>query len=511
MSDTISSIQTQSPFDLSSTTRPATSLLSLPAPIGLRAKRKSEVDVFPLDAFIEPLKSAVEAVTDRVQCPMELAASSVLAVASLAAQQHADVINPRGIKSPLSLFMLSIARPSERKTTSDNIAMEPVRVYEKQLEDSYNQWLQFYKTSKAAWIGSQQAIINNKRMEPKQKQEELAKLGPEPPEPIDWKLICSEPTTEGLLTQFQFGYPSLAIFNNDGGAFVGSYSMSKDFRLKTAATLSNLWNASPVDRTLKNRQENCRIANRRFALHLMVQEDIAQQFFAMPEFKGQGLFSRFLITWPKTTMGTRFQYEEDPANIAKLHAYNYQLLQVFRKPLSLVFGTRQELAPTILTLDEDAKQQWELYSDYVEGKLIRGGEYEPIADFAGKAVEHALRLAGVMTIIADPNATTIHKHMLWRSANLMEYYTAQYFRVFDDSETPKEILDAEKLRDWLRTDYEDDYVTLNEIKHNGPHGLRKEAPKIIAMLIAHNWLVPVDHPVTIRGKVIRSAAFLIQR
>ena len=407
--------------------------------------------------------------------------------------------------------MLSIARPSERKTTSDNIAMEPVRIYEKQLEEAYLKELQFQKTAKAAWWGSQQAIINSKKLDSKQKHDELAKIGPEPPEPIDWKLICSEPTTEGLLTQFQFGYPSLAIFNNDGGAFVGSYSMSKDFRLKTAATLSNLWNASPVDRTLKNRQENCRIANRRFALHLMVQPDIAEQFFAMPEFKGQGLFSRFLITWPRSTMGSRFQYDEDSANIAKLLAYNSQLLQVFRKPLSLVFGTRQELAPTTLTLDEDAKQEWEKYSDYVEGKLIRGGEYEPIADFAGKVVEHALRLAGVMTIIADPFATTIHKHMLWRAANLMEYYTGQYFRVFDDSATPKEILDAEELREWLQVGYSEDYVTLNEITHNGPHGLRKDARKIMAILLAHNWLVAVNHPVTIRGKAIRSAAFLVQR
>lgn len=510
--DFMSSTQTPQPqtfFDLPS---PVNSHLKLlPTPIPLRSKQRVELVPFPLEELIEPLKGEVEAIVDKVQCPIELAASSVLSVAALAAQQHADVVNPRGIRSPLSLFTLSIARPSERKSTADNLAMEPVRTYERQRWESYQKEMTFYRTAKAAWWGAQQAIINNKRLDTKQKQEELSKIGQEPPEPIDWKLICSEPTIEGLLNQFQYGYPSLGIFNNDGGAFVGGYSMSKDFRLKTAATLSNLWNATPVDRTLKNRQENCRVANRRLSLHLMIQPDVAKQFFATPEFKGQGLFSRFLIAFPETTMGERFQYEEDPANVGKMHAFNNQLLYVLQKQLSLIHGTRQELMPTVLALDDDAKEEWEKYADYIEGKLCRRGELEAIADFAGKIVEHALRLAGVMTIVQNPNATTIDKFMLWRAANLMEYYTAQYFRIFDDGETPKEILDAEKMLEWLQFDYGEDYVTLNEIKHNGPHGLRKRTVGIVVMLLDHNWLIPVDHPVTIRSKPVRSNAWLIQR
>lgn len=491
--------------------QPKMNLKFLPEPIPLRSEHRVELIPYPLDELIEPLKGQVEAIVDKVQCPVEIAASSVLSVAALAAQQHADVINKRGIKSPLSLLMLSIARPSERKSTADNFAMEPVRAYEIQREQSYKNELTFYKTAHAAWWGAQQAIINNKRLDAKQKQEELAKMGQEPPEPIDWKLICSEPTIEGLLNQFHYGYPSLGIFNNDGGAFVGGYSMSKDFRLKTAATLSSLWNATPVDRTLKNRQENYRIANRRLSVHLMIQPDVAKEFFAIPEFRGQGLFSRFLITFPESTMGTRFQYDEDPANVVKMQTYNNQLLSVFQKQLSLVFGTRQELLPTVLTLDDDANHQWDMYTDHIEAKLGSRGELEAIADFAGKIVEHALRLAGVMTIVDNPNATTIHKYMLWRAANLMEYYTAQYFRVFDDSELPEDILDAESMKDWLHNDYDEDYVTLNELKHNGPHGLRKKADSIVATLLRNNWLIPVTHPVTIRSKPVRSVAWFIQR
>src|SRR6185437_15568376 len=118
----------------------------------------------------------------------------------------------------------------------------------------------------------------------------------------------------------------------------------------------------------------------------------------------------------------------------KLQLYRQRLLYVFQKALSLFPGTTNELMPTVIQLDEAAKEEWKTYADFIEEKQVRGGEYETIRDFASKMVENALRLAGVMTIIENPDAKAIDKYMLWRSANLMEYYASQQLRIFNDSD-----------------------------------------------------------------------------
>ena len=90
---------------------------------------------FPLDALGPVLSLAAEAITDVIQCPVECAANSVLAVASLAAQGHANVVLPiaQGKPAPLSLFLLTVLDSGERKTSADNMALKPVRDFEREL------------------------------------------------------------------------------------------------------------------------------------------------------------------------------------------------------------------------------------------------------------------------------------------------------------------------------------------------------------------------------------------
>src|SRR5690606_6424643 len=64
---------------------------------------------YPVDALGEILAGAVIAIVRQVQCPPALAAQSVLAAASLAAQGHHDVMHPMGRAVPLSLMLVTIA------------------------------------------------------------------------------------------------------------------------------------------------------------------------------------------------------------------------------------------------------------------------------------------------------------------------------------------------------------------------------------------------------------------
>ena len=93
---------------------------------------------YPINALGGVLADAARAIAAKVQCADAMAAQSVLAVASLAAQALADVRLPYGQTRPLSLFCLTIASSGDRKTSADSEAMAPVRMREKQLREVFD-------------------------------------------------------------------------------------------------------------------------------------------------------------------------------------------------------------------------------------------------------------------------------------------------------------------------------------------------------------------------------------
>lgn len=75
-----------------------------------------EAERFPIESLGPVLSSAAAAIARKVQVPEAIAAQSVLAVAALACQAHADVMLPYGQKRPLSLDFVTIAASGARKT-----------------------------------------------------------------------------------------------------------------------------------------------------------------------------------------------------------------------------------------------------------------------------------------------------------------------------------------------------------------------------------------------------------
>ena len=121
------------------------------APRPLR-REASPAEPFPVDALGEILGGAAHAIADKIMCPASMAGSSVLAVASLAAQLHADVTLPvPGSVRPLSLFLVSVAGTGERKSAADGEAMRPVRRHEVRLREHYDEALIDHRRAKRAF------------------------------------------------------------------------------------------------------------------------------------------------------------------------------------------------------------------------------------------------------------------------------------------------------------------------------------------------------------------------
>ena len=97
------------------------------------------------------LEGAACAIHNRVQAPVAMCAQSVLAVASLATQGHADVELPTGRTKPLSSYYVSIGVTGERKSAVDTEALRPVRKREAMLRGRRDVEDISYANARAAW------------------------------------------------------------------------------------------------------------------------------------------------------------------------------------------------------------------------------------------------------------------------------------------------------------------------------------------------------------------------
>jgi hypothetical protein len=80
--------------------------------------------------------------------------------------------------------------------------------------------------------------------------------------------------------------------------------MSQDNRLKTAASLSALWDGGPIRRVRAGDGVTI-LRGRRFAFHIMIQPGAAISFLYDPMLRDQGLLSRVLVAAPASLAGTR--------------------------------------------------------------------------------------------------------------------------------------------------------------------------------------------------------------
>ena len=62
-------------------------------------------------------------------------------------------------------------------------------------------------------------------------------------------LTTEEPTYEGLVKLLDGGWPSVGLFSDEGGRFLGGFAMSEEQRIKTMAGLNSLWDGQPITRT----------------------------------------------------------------------------------------------------------------------------------------------------------------------------------------------------------------------------------------------------------------------
>lgn len=459
-----------------------------------------------------PLRAAVEAVQGITQAPLAIPAQSALAVASLAVQGFADVETLGGPRA-LSLYALTIARSGERKSACDAPLMTALRDHEREQATAQRDALESWRNAQALWKGERDRILAEAKKGQAEKriaaQADLEALGVEPSAPPSADRTVTEPTFEGLTKLFATGQPSLGLFSDEGGQFLGGHAMNLDNRQKTLTALNDLWQGNPIRRT-RSGDGHATLYGRRLAVHLMVQPTVARSFMADPLAADTGFLPRFLMCEPPSAIGTRMQANARRDDMA-LAAFADRLRVILDTALPMDEATR-ELQPRILGLAPDARTLLAGFADAIEAAQAPGGDLAHVTGTASKAAEQAARIAGVLTLWADINAGEVKAETMADAIALAQFYLSEASRLASAATVSAEIDKAEAVRKWLLESWPHSEVMTRDVVRLGPNPLR-ESPKAraaLGILEKHGWLVRLDAGAVVRGAA-RAEAWRIVR
>ena len=443
---------------------------------------------YPTDALGDVLGPAALAIAAKVQCADAMAAQSVLAVASLAAQALADVQLPYGQSRPLSLFCLTIAASGDRKTSADLEAIVPVRMRERQLRDAFEPLAKDHAIALGAWRGQRQQIERQKA-ELEMRRADLEALGPEPEAPIKPILTLAESTAEGLAKHMPTLPGAIGIFSAEGGQFLSGHGFSAEAKMRTAASFSSLWDGQGL-RRLRAGDGLIDLHGRRLAAHLMIQPEAASGVLSDPILRDQGLLSRMLIAAPESLAGKRLWQEPKIGNEPAMKKYIARILAVFETLTLASNSAGNELTPRALDTSPETRELWIEFHDAVEKSMRPDGPLTALRDVAGKAAEQAGRIAGVLQIVDDVSADAIGSEAMTRACELATWYLDEAARLASEALVPPEVRDAQTLLAWLHGRHMAT-VTAAILQKSGPGPLRHKArlDPAIDVLIEHGWLM----------------------
>ncbi|MFP5497386.1 MAG: YfjI family protein [Gammaproteobacteria bacterium] len=457
--------------------------LELPQPPRPLIESNPVAQPYPVQALGGILGPAVERMAEVIGVPQALAAQSVLAASALATQGHAG-LQLDGRNYPLSLYLITVAASGDRKTAADRCALLPARQWERE------QW-QRYREQLARYRAAQRQAQRIKPGDP-----EPANGMPLETEPSAPRLITTDPTIEALIKGLCHDLPSMGLFCDEGGQFLGSSTMSRDNRLKAVTTLSSLWDGSPIDRARSMVGESLRAYDRRLSLHLMLQPYLAMQLLSDPLLQGQGILGRCLMTWPTSLAGQRSYQAVDLSKDAAFERYHHRLSALFYQPWSLSADGALQLSK--LSLSPLARRRWIDLHDAIEAQLGEFGELASVRPSGSKAADNLLRVAGILAVVEESSVVEVDH--IQRASALVGYYLTEIQRLTEQEPVCRVKEEADRLLRWLQVkDWK--CFSIRDLNRNGPRFARKSsrhAAKLLVELIDHQWLISDGHTFEVR-------------
>lgn len=362
---------------------------------------------FPKDVFPEYLERYIDSVEANVQVDRAMIGAAVLAACALCMQGRFKVAYPsgNGHSEHLCLYIVIAADPGERKSSTFEKALVPVRHWQKEHREQYKLDFEQYKLQNDMLSGSieshKKKLSNMKLSEAERQQtaDELTALSMEQAElkaPLSPEIIATDTTVEALSGLLAVTGETAGIFTDEAdflkiiaGLYnkgvsgnlqlvLGAYDGSSYFRLRGAGTIF-------LSRPL-------------LSMCLFAQPALFDEIKQRNDLKGRGMIGRLLFCTPKKMAGSR--NVRSSARIDRIAEEQY--IDALERLLDIPQKDNDSIP--VLRFEEDAKEYMLDHLQRIEDSIKAGNPMEEDSDYASKAGGVAVRIAGVLHMLhtGDP-------------------------------------------------------------------------------------------------------------
>jgi len=436
---------------------------------------------YPVNCLTPGLLEVVQAIARKTQAPEAIAAQSVLAVVSLAFAGRVQV-QTLGSTANAACFFVLVALSGERKSATDRLAMGGVNRTVLELRQEHAQHLMEHDEIVGA----------------------LERDAAKPPRPVCPNFLVTEPTIEGAFKAISSGAGFLGWFTDEAATFFGGYSMSQDKLALTCGIISKLWDGAFFIRPRVTQEGDGFVPPTPTTLNLMFQPNLLRQSFGNEFMLGQGILARMLPSWPESNMGKRLYRRSEASDDAIVGSFQEVTAKALR-------GTLEDPTERTLELSEGALEECVRFHDDIEPALARGKWAADISSFAAKAPEHACRIAALMTLYEDPDATVISQDTMASACGIVKYHLQQFKYLCVAGTNDDAVGHAQKLLDWLKSNLTpgSGFAT-DVVLQKGPVRTRNRQTmdQALAVLIQQDWIAKLPEGTVVEGKPRRRAYML---
>jgi len=462
---------------------------------------------FPIDCLGSYLGPAIRSVQKCLKAPVEIIVQSAL-VAMSHSVQGLKKVHIDGRKEMLSLFAITIAQSGERKSSSDNILLQSTRNLQREVKEKYRLELQDYKQKMIIHEDAKKKVLNSRKKSQVKfdLKIELQSLGEEPLPPLTQNMMIEDITVEALEKKLEGGHPSVIQSTSEGGQIFGGYSFNDDNSAKTTGTYTILWDSGGPKSRIRAGGDDMTLDGVALSMHAMVQPRIAAGVLNNETLKDQGFLNRFLMVYPKSTIGYRPYSAGDPAQDPSVQRFLKRVDFFLRKDLPLRSHSRNRLDQGKLELSVEAHQEWVKYYNLIENECRKEGLYFEIQNYAVRSAQQALRIAGCLSMFEDEDQD-IPAQTMRDACQISRYYLEEFKRITEGSIANPDLVKAQNLLEFIRDRKCYKKFYLAQIYQKGPQQLRSKELALGALktLEEHRWIKPIKGGAKLDGKRRRDA------
>lgn len=184
---------------------------------------------FPVDALPCAIADYVKALAESTQTPIDMAATSAIAVMSVCMQSKFKIQAKEDWSEPVNTFVLDVMNPSERKSAVQNAMIQPINLYEAKQNVQNAALIESSKMQKRI-LEKRQRVVEEQVIKGKANEDDVNRIAEEVAnykEVKPLKLYVDDITTEKLTSVLANNDGRAAILSTEGGIFdtlAGTYS-----------------------------------------------------------------------------------------------------------------------------------------------------------------------------------------------------------------------------------------------------------------------------------------------